>query len=96
MAQKQQGASQTASKPYMSPPLRKPNLDRNLLKNYGLVSYLSFISKLIEKEVAKQLNSYIDSEGFSNINQSAYRRLHFTKTTLLNIQNDISASLDIW
>ena len=71
------------------PLLKKPNLDRNLLKNYRPVSNLSFISKLIEKVVAKQLNNYIDSEGLSNVNQSAYRRLHSTESALLKIQNDM-------
>ena len=44
--------------------------------------------------MAKQQNSYIDSEGFSNVNQSAYSRLHSTETALLKIQNDIAASID--
>ena len=74
----------------MTPLLKKPSLDRNLLKNYRPVSNLSFISKLIEKIVAKQLNNYIDSEGLSN----AYRRLHSTESALLKIQNDIAASMD--
>ena len=42
--------------------------------------------------MAKQL--YINSEGFSNVNQSAYRRLHSTETALLKIKNDIAASMD--
>ena len=79
---------------YVTPLLKKPNLDRNLLKNYRPVSNLSFISKLIEKIVAKQLNNYIDSEGLSNVNQSAYRRLHSTESALLKIQNDIAASME--
>ena len=41
--------------------LKKPSSDRNLLKNYRLVSNLSFRFKLIEKAVAKQLNSYIET-----------------------------------
>ena len=68
--------------------------NRNLLKNYRPVSNLSFISKLIENVMAKQLNNYIDSEGLSNVNQSAYRRLHSTESALLKIQNDIAASMD--
>ena len=81
---------------YVKPLLKKPSLGRNLLKNYRPVSNLSFISKLIEKVVAKQLhvNNYIDSEGLSNVNQSAYRRLHSTESALLKIQNDIAASMD--
>ena len=44
--------------------------------------------------MAKQLNNYIDSEGLSNVNQSAYMRLHSTESALLKIQNDIAASMD--
>ena len=79
---------------YVTPSLlKKPNLDRDL-KNYRPVSNLSFIFKLIEKVVAKQLNNYIDSEGLSNVSQSTYRRLHSTESALLKIQNDIAASTD--
>ena len=39
-------------------------------------------------------SSYIYSEGLSNVNQSAYRRLHSTESALLKIQNDIAALMD--
>ena len=58
------------------------------------MSNLSFISKLIEKAVANQLNSYINEEGLSDLNQSVYKRLHSTKTAHLKIQNDIASSMD--
>ena len=48
------------------------------------MSNLSFISKLIEKAVTYKLNSYINKEGLSNLNQSA----------LFKIQSDIAASMD--
>ena len=44
--------------------------------------------------MANQLNGYINKKGLSNFNQSAYKRLHSTETTLLKIQNDIAASMD--
>ena len=44
--------------------------------------------------MAKQLNSYIDSEGFPYVNQSSYRILHSTETALLKIQNDIAVLMD--
>ena len=44
--------------------------------------------------MAKQLDRYIDSEGFSSVNQSTYRRLHSTETALLKIQNDIAPSMN--
>ena len=73
---------------------KKPSLDRNILKNYRPVSNLSFISKLIEKVVAKQLNEFISHEGLLNDNQSAYKSSHSTETALLKIQNDIALSVD--
>ena len=58
------------------------------------MSNLSYISKLIEKAVAKQINEHIAHEGISNENQSAYRAFHSTETVLLKIQNDIATSMD--
>ena len=79
---------------YVTPLQKKPSLDRNILKNYRPVSNLSFISKLIEKVVAKQLNEFILLEGLLNVNQSAYKSSHSTETALLKIQNDIALSVD--
>ena len=73
---------------YVTPLLKKPNLDRHILKNYRPVS------KLIEKVVAKQINEFISREGTVNVNQSAYKRFHSTETALLKIENDIALSLD--
>ena len=74
--------------------LKKAGLDRNILKNYRPVSNLSYISKLIEKAVARQINEHIAHEGISNENQSAYRVFHSTATALLKIQNDLATSMD--
>ena len=70
---------------YVTPLQKKPSLDRNILKNYRPVSNLSFISKLIEKVVARQLNEFILHEGLLNVNQSAYKSSHSTETALLKI-----------
>ena len=56
---------------HVTPLLKKAGLDRNILKNYRPVSNLSYISKLIEKAVAWQINELIAQEGISNENQSA-------------------------
>ena len=79
---------------HVTPLHKKPNLDRNSLKNYIPMSNLSFISKLIEKVVANQLNEFISHEGLLNVNQSAYKSSHSTETALLKIQNDIAFSVD--
>ena len=55
---------------HVTPLLKKAGLDKNILKNYRPVSNLSYISKLIEKALAKQINEHIAHEGISNENQS--------------------------
>ena len=79
---------------HVTPLHKKPSLDKNCLRNYRPVSNLIFISKLIEKVVANQLNEFISHDGLLNVNQSAYKSPHSTETTLLKIQNDIVSSLD--
>ena len=83
---------------YVTPLLKKASLDKNTFKNYRPVSNLSYISKLIEKAVAKQINKYIAQEGISNINQSLnrpiYKAFHSMETALLKMQNDIASSLN--
>ena len=79
---------------HVTPLLKKARLDRNTLKNYRSVSNLGYISTVIEKAVARQLNEHIAHEGMSNENLSAYRVFHSTETELLKIQNDIATSMD--
>ena len=63
------------------------------LKNYCPVSGLSFISKLVERVVAKQLVDHIHQHDLDNSYQSAYKPGHSTETALLSIKNDIHLSL---
>ena len=79
---------------YVTPLQKKPSLDRNIHKNYRLVSNLSFISRPIENVVAKQINEFMSCEGLLNVNQSAYKSSHSTETTLLKIENDKALSVD--
>ena len=78
----------------ISPVLKKPSLDRNDVKNYRPVSNIRYVGKLIETAVSKQLTSYIESNGFSDPMQSAYRSSHSTETALLSIQDFICTALD--
>ena len=64
------------------------------MKNYWPVSNLSFLSKILEKDVASRLNTHINSSRTSNDYQSAYKKFHSTETALLKIHNDILSSMD--
>ena len=56
---------------------------------------MSFLSKVIEKCVAKQLIDYLDTNDLHVIYQSAYRKLHSTETALIScVHNDIAIALD--
>ena len=70
----------------LTPLIKKPNLPSNDLKNYRPVSGLSFISKLVERVVAKQLLEHIHAHNLDNPYQSAYKAGHSTETALLCIK----------
>ncbi|XP_033633164.1 uncharacterized protein LOC117294758 [Asterias rubens] len=80
---------QQLKKAHVTPILKNSKLDKNKLSNYRPVSNLPFISKVVEKVVAGQLNDYLTSNNLLELAQSAYRNHHSTETTLLCVQNDI-------
>ena len=58
------------------------------------MSNLSFLTKLIRRAIANQLQLHLSFNGLIFEYQSAYRKFHSSKTALLRIQNDILVSLD--
>ena len=77
----------------VTPLIKKANLEL-IFKNFRPVSNLSFISKTIERVVAKQLLKHMEENGLTEIFQSAYREYHSTETALLRVQNDILQAMD--
>ena len=60
------------------------------------ISQLPFISKIIEKIVAKQLNNYLLHFNILDPKQSGFRKFHsiytieyFIETTLISLTDDI-------
>ena len=77
----------------VSPLLKKPSLPKEELKNYRPVSNLNYISKLLERVIAGQLNCYLHDNYLINPFQSAYKAGHSTESALLKIKSDIHLSL---
>ncbi len=78
----------------VTPVLKKPGLDEQLLSNYRPVSNLAFLCKVLERIVADRLRAHIDFNNLGEKFQSAYQPNHSTETALVRVQNDISSALD--
>jgi len=79
---------------HVNPVLKKTSLTKEDLNSYRPISNLSFISKILEKVVAKRLRSHISTNDLSNVFQSAYKQFHSTETALLKVHNDINLNID--
>ena len=76
------------------PRLKKPNLDKEVLNNYRPVSNLPFLSKILEKVVAKRLESHLSTHRLHENHQTAYRTGQSTEAALLKVHHDITEELD--
>ena len=80
-------------KAVVTPLIKKASLPRDDLKNYRPLSGLCFLSKLVERVVARQLMPHINNNKLDNPHQSAYKPGHSTETALLSIKNEVHLSL---
>ena len=74
--------------------LKKPGLDTSDMASYRPVSNLTFISKVVERAVALQLDDYLQSSSLLPRCQSAYRKRHSTETTMLRVVADFLLTAD--
>ena len=70
-------------------PTYKGKGDQNDLSSYRPISNLSYLSKLIETTIEKQLWAHLKDVNVIPGNQSAYRENHSTETTMCSIMNDM-------
>jgi hypothetical protein len=79
---------------YVTPLLKKPDLDPADVRSHRPISNLSVVSKLQERLVAGRLTAYLTSNGLMPSLQSAFRANHSTETAVLLVLSDILRALD--
>ena len=78
----------------VTPLIKKPTLDPDLLKNYRPISNLPFLHKILERAAVLQLQQYLSENKLHAKAQSAYRQFHSTETALIRVTNDIFRAVD--
>ena len=79
---------------YITPLLKKADLDPAEPKSFRPISNQSVMSKLLEPLVSKQLLRYLKDSDLLPDLQSAYRAHHSTETAILRVLSDILSALD--
>ncbi len=78
----------------VQPLIKKHNLNPSVLSNYRPFSKRPFPSKVLERVVYNQLQSYLELNNISEKFQSGFKAHHSTETTLLRIFNDLFLTVD--
>jgi hypothetical protein len=78
----------------VTPLLKKSGLDTADMANYRPVSNLTFMSKVVERAVAFQINEYLTLINLLPRCQSAYRKKHSTETAMLRVMSDFLSAAD--
>ena len=80
---------------YITPLLKKADLDSADARSYRPISNLSVLSKLLKQLVARQLLDHLNSERLLPELQTArHRAFHSTETAVLKVMADILLALD--
>ena len=78
----------------LSPLLKKPDAHFLQFKNFKPISNLKALSKIIEKNVALQLNNYLMNNNLHENFQSACKVHHSNETVMVKVQDDILHATD--
>jgi len=62
--------------------------------SYRPISNLPYVSKVIERVVARRFSSHLSHSNLLPARQSAYRPFHSTETAVLSMHNDVVRSID--
>ena len=78
----------------VSPRLKKRGLDTSNMANFRPVSNLTFMSKVVERAVTKQLKEYLIANDLLPCYQSAFQKQHSTEMAMLRVLSDALTAAD--
>ena len=77
----------------VTPITKKRDLDKADLKNFRIVSNLTLLSKLLERDISRQLTDFLATNNLFPASQSAYQKFHSTESALLKVDSNICDAL---
>src|SRR6218665_3188124 len=78
----------------LHPVLKREGLDQTDPGNYHPIANVSFISKILECIIARQLVAYFDADDLLPAHQYGFRRNHSTETLLVRLVSDLHSAMD--